>query len=296
MKQWTIGDVLVTAIIETDLTGILDVVIPEATQAAVKQLRWLIPHFADENGVMSGYIQAFAIRTPTRRVVVDTCLGNDKDRDSVLPAWSRLQTNFLERLSAAGFPPDEVDTVMCTHMHLDHVGWNTRLVDGRWVPTFRNARYLFGRLEFQHWTKAPAQSDSEGGDGMSTEAQAIVNADSVLPIVDAGLATFVETDHKVCEEISLMPSFGHTPGHVSVRIASNGATAIISGDFIHHPCQLAHPEWGSVADSDAAQAMATRRRIFADLAGTRTLFIGAHFGGPTAGWVVRDGAAFRLKV
>src|SRR5262245_13437170 len=142
MTQWTIGDVVIETIIETDLTGILDVVIPEATKEAVKQIRWLIPHFADENGVMSGYIQAFAIRTPTRRIVVDTCLGNDKDRDSVLPAWSRLQTNFLERLTAAGFPPDEVDTVLCTHMHLDHVGWNTRLFRGRWVPTFPNASYL----------------------------------------------------------------------------------------------------------------------------------------------------------
>jgi len=294
MTQWTIGDVVIETIIETDLTGILDVVIPEATKEAVKQIRWLIPHFADENGVMSGYIQAFAIRTPTRRIVVDTCLGNDKDRDSVLPAWSRLQTNFLERLTAAGFPPDEVDTVLCTHMHLDHVGWNTRLFRGRWVPTFPNASYLFGRIEFEHWTKEPTGGASEGG--MSTDAQRIVNADSILPIVDAGLATFVESNHRVCEEISLIPSFGHTPGHVSVRIASNGATAIISGDFIHHPCQMAHPEWGSVADSDAPQAVQTRRRLFAELAGTPTLFIGTHFGGPTAGLIVRDGATFRLKV
>jgi len=293
MPRWTIGTVEIETIIETDLTGILDVVIPEANHAAVKQIRWLMPHFADANGVMSGYIQAFAIRTPTRRIVVDTCLGNDKDRDSVLPAWSRLQTNFLERLAAAGFPADEVDSVLCTHMHLDHVGWNTRLVNGRWVPTFPNARYLFGRIEFDHWTKPPASGAS---DGMSTEAQALVNADSILPIVDAGLATFVDTDHRVCDEISLMPSFGHTPGHVSVRIASNGASAVISGDFIHHPCQMAHPEWGSVADSDGPQAVQTRKRIFAELAGTPTLFIGTHFGGPTAGLIVRDGAAFRLQV
>ena len=133
MPRWRIGNVEIETIIETDLTGILDVVIPEANRVAVKQIRWLMPHFADANGVMSGYIQAFAIRTPTRRIVVDTCLGNDKDRDSVLPAWSRLQTNFLERLAMAGFPPDEVDTVLCTHMHLDHVGWNTRLVNGCWV-------------------------------------------------------------------------------------------------------------------------------------------------------------------
>src|SRR5262249_7826291 len=260
MRKWTIGDVEIQTIVETDLTGILDVVIPEATKTAVQRIRWLVPHFADEGGVMSGYVQAFAIRTPTQRIVVDTCLGNDKDRDSVLPAWSRLQTNFLERLADAGFRADEVDTVMCTHMHLDHVGWNTRLDKGRWIPTFPNANYLFGRIEFDHWTKPAAGASS---DGMSTDAQAKVNADSILPIVDAGLATFVETDHKVCNEISLMPSFGHTPGHVSVRVASKGASAIISGDFIHHPCQLAHPEWGSVADSDGPQAVQTRRRIFA---------------------------------
>jgi glyoxylase-like metal-dependent hydrolase (beta-lactamase superfamily II) len=294
MRKWTIGDIEIQTIIETDLTGILDIVIPEATKSAVQKIRWLVPHFADADGVMSGYVQAFAIRTPTQRIVVDTCLGNDKDRDSVLPAWSRLQTNFLERLADAGFPADEVDTVMCTHMHLDHVGWNTQLVRGRWVPTFPNARYLFGRIEFDHWTKPPIEGAS--ADGMSTDAQAIVNADSILPIVDAGLATFVETDHKVCDEISLMPSFGHTPGHVSVRIASKGASAVISGDFIHHPCQMAHPEWGSVADSDGPQAVQTRRRIFAELAGTPTLFIGTHFGGPTAGLIERDGAAYRLKV
>src|SRR5262249_21764325 len=154
-----------------------------------------------------------------------------------------------------------------------------------WVPHFPNARYLMGRLEFAHWTSQKERKDMTA-----------VLADSVAPIGDAGLIDLVETDHRICDEISLVPTPGHTPGHVSVHIASCGEEALITGDFMHHPCQIARPEWSSTADSDPALARQTREGMLATLAGTPTLVIGTHFAGRTAGRVVRDGDAFRLAV
>ena len=157
------------------------------------------------------------------------------------------------------------------------------LVDGRWVPTFPNARYLMGRIEYKHWT---SQQDRE-------DMTAILG-DSVTPVWNAGLVDLVETDHRICDEISLVPTPGHTPGHVSVRIVSHGEEALITGDFMHHPCQIARPEWSSTADSDPVLAWHTRERMLIGLAATSMLVIGTHFAGRTAGHVVHDGAAFRL--
>jgi glyoxylase-like metal-dependent hydrolase (beta-lactamase superfamily II) len=175
--------------------------------------------------------------------------------------------------------------VLCTHLHVDHVGWNTMLVDGRWVPTFPRARYLMGRVEYEHWSRPQGRDD-----------MVAVFGDSVRPVFDAGLVDLVETDARISEEIDLVPTIGHTPGHVSVRIRSRGEEALITGDFMHHPCQIAHPEWASTADSDAAMGVATRERMFEQLAGTPVLVIGTHFAGATAGRIVRDGATYRLDV
>ncbi len=158
-------------------------------------------------------------------------------------------------------------------------------VDGRWVPTFPQARYLMGRKEFEHWTNDRTREDMR-----------LILADSVLPVYEAGLVDLVETDHRIGEEISLLPTFGHTPGHVSVRISSRGEEALITGDFLHHPCQIAHPEWSSTADWDGEQAHATRRRMYEQLAGKPVLVLGTHFAGATAGRIVRDGETFRLDV
>ncbi len=159
------------------------------------------------------------------------------------------------------------------------------MVDGRWVPTFPNARYLIGRIEYKHWT---SQQDRE-------DMTAIL-ADSVTPVWEAGLVDLVETDHRICDEISLVPTPGHTPGHVSVRISSRGEEALITGDFMHHPCQIARPQWSSTADSDPAEARRTREAMLTTFAGTPTLVIGTHFAGRTAGRIVRDGNAYRLAV
>ncbi|HEX3365008.1 MBL fold metallo-hydrolase [Phenylobacterium sp.] len=285
MLSWRIGDVTVTRILELEATGGTRFILPQATPDAVREMVWLAPHFADENGKLRMSVHALVVETPSARIVVDTCIGNDKERD--IPTWSGLQTNFLADLAAAGFPRESIDVVLCTHLHVDHVGWNTMLVDGQWVPTFPNARYLLGRDEFEYWQAE--EKDAERPERSHFH-------DSVQPVWDAGLIDLVATDHQVCPEVALEPTLGHTPGHVSVRIRSKGEEALITGDFIHHPCQLSHPEWATPADYDPAASTATRARMFGDLAGTETLVIGTHFTAPTAGHVVRDGVVWRLAV
>jgi glyoxylase-like metal-dependent hydrolase (beta-lactamase superfamily II) len=285
MLSWRIGDVTVTRILELEATGGSRFILPQATREVVQEIGWLAPHFADETGRLKMSVHALVVQTPKRRIIVDTCIGNDKQRD--IPTWSHLQTSFLADLASAGFARESIDTVLCTHLHVDHVGWNTMLVDGAWVPTFPNARYLLGRAEFDYW-----RAEDEGRDDLSTSPF----HDSVKPVFDAGLVDLVETDHRVCDEISLEPTLGHTPGHVSVRIRSKGEEALITGDFIHHPCQLARPEWASLADYDEQASTATRGRVFKALEGTSVLMIGTHFAAPTAGHVVRDGEAWRLDV
>ena len=284
MKQgkWQIGDVTVTRVVEIEATGGMSRVIPDAKRERLQEIPWMYPHFADENGRMRGAIHALIVETPDRTIMVDTCVGNDKERGN--PAWNQLQTEFLGDMEKAGYVLDVIDTVLCTHLHIDHVGWNTMLVDGKWVPTFPKARYLIGQVEFAHW-----QADTD-------EDQVAVMTDSVLPVFDADLVDLVETDYKISDEISLIPTVGHTPGHVSVMIKSNGEEAMITGDFIHHPCQFAHPEWSSSFDTDPVQSAQTRREIFDKYADTPTLIIGTHFATPTAGHLKRDGDAYRLDV
>jgi glyoxylase-like metal-dependent hydrolase (beta-lactamase superfamily II) len=285
MLKWRIGDVTVTRVLELEATGGTRFILPQATPEVVRGIEWLSPHFADENGRLRMSVHALAVETPSRKIIVDTCIGNDKDRD--IPTWSGLQTNFLKDLAAAGFAREAVDTVLCTHLHVDHVGWNTMLAGGKWVPTFPNARYLIGAAEFEYWR---AEEDA-----LEDHSKSPFH-DSVRPVLEAGLVELVETDHRVCEEITLEPTLGHTPGHVSVRIRSQGEEALITGDFIHHPCQLARPDWASSADYDPNASTATRERVFGALAGQPVLMIGTHFAAPTAGHVVRDGDAWRLAV
>ena len=282
--QWRIGAVTVTKIVELEVTGGSRFLLPQATYEAVLPIGWLQPDFADQRGRLKMSIHALVVETPSRRIIVDTCLGNDKQNRRI-PAWNRMQTGFLADLAAAGYPRETIDTVVCTHLHVDHVGWNTMLVEGRWVPTFPNARYLIGRVEYHHWAAPHGRDD-----------MAAVLADSVMPVWQAGLADLVETDHRICDEISLVPTPGHTPGHVSLRIASDGEAALITGDFMHHPCQIARPDWSSTADSDPAAARLTRERMLTDLADTPILVIGTHFAGRSAGRIVPDGDAFRLAV
>jgi glyoxylase-like metal-dependent hydrolase (beta-lactamase superfamily II) len=211
--------------------------------------------------------------------VVDTGLGNDK-QDRTIPTWNNRQGSFLGDLAKAGFPPDSIDTVLCTHLHVDHVGWNTRLVAGRWVPTFVNARYLFGDIEYAYWRNHSTAPD-----------KAAIFRDSVAPVVEAGKADLVAGDARICEEITLIPTPGHSPGHLSLHIRSAGEEGCLTGDVAHHPCQMAHLDWSSTADSDPRQSTQTRRELFSRFADREVLVIGGHF---DAGHVKRDGDAFKF--
>jgi glyoxylase-like metal-dependent hydrolase (beta-lactamase superfamily II) len=234
---------------------------------------------------------ALVVDTPTKRIIVDTCNGNDKTRVAPLEIFGNLKTSFLRDLEGAGFPRDSFDVVLCTHLHVDHIGWNTMLVNGNWVPTFPKARYLLNRTEYEYW-RAP--HDVSAAHGWAETAQ-LSFADSVQPVVEAGLVDLVEGTHRLCEEVSLVPTAGHSPGHVSVRISSRGEEGLITGDVTHHPSQLAHLDWGLTIDFDSDQATNTRRRVFADAADRSILVIGTHWAGVTAGRVVRSGNAFSLR-
>jgi glyoxylase-like metal-dependent hydrolase (beta-lactamase superfamily II) len=284
MTQWTVGDVKITRVVEMEVAGGTRFILPDATRDACLPIEWLHPYFMDEAGNLIMSIHALVVDTGSRRIIVDTCIGNDKQRS--IPAWTNLQTSFLDDLTAAGYPRETVDTVLCTHLHVDHVGWNTMLVDGEWVPTFPNARYLVAEKEFRYW-------DGDAED----EINRGIMADSVRPVVAAGLMDFVDWEHQLCPEVVLEPTPGHTPGHVSVHIRSKGEEALITGDCIHHPCQMTRTDWCSSADYDRAAGEATRERLLENYVDSDVLIIGTHFATPTAGHVRRlDGGGYWLDV
>jgi glyoxylase-like metal-dependent hydrolase (beta-lactamase superfamily II) len=277
--HWTFGKVKITKIVELETVGSTRFILPLASNEEIQKLPWLIPHFATEEGRLKMSIHALVVETPTRRIVVDTGLGNDKEGRKV-PTWNNRRDPFLDTMTAAGFAPDSIDTVLCTHLHVDHVGWNTRLEAGKWVPTFAHARYVFGKTEYEHWRDHSDESD-----------KLAVFDDSVKPIAEAGKADLVASDARVCDEIALIPTPGHSPGHMSLHIQSDGEQALLMGDVAHHPCQMAHLDWSSTADSDPVQSIVTRRELFARFADTPTLVIGGHF---NAGHIRRDGDAFKF--
>lgn len=283
MLKWQVGDVTVTRIVEMEFETVHSTKHPfilDATPDRVKETPWLQPSFVTPEGHLNMSIHALLVEAPGLKLVVDTCIGNDRPRRIV--GKKPLSLPFLERFAESGWRTTDVNAVVCTHLHVDHVGWNTMLVDGTWRPTFPNARYLIGKTEFAHWM---AEGEGETKD---------ILADSVQPIFDAGLAHLVDMDHRISSEVRLMPTPGHTPGHVSVLIESKGQRAIITGDIMHHPCQIAHPHWCASFDSDQSAAKRTREAFLADVVGSDTLVIGTHFAAPTAGRVVRDGECYRL--
>ena len=279
--QWKVGRVKITKVVEMETVGSTRFILPLASNEEIRKLPWLIPHFATEEGRLKMSIHALVVETPARRIVVDTGLGNHKQGRSI-PTWNDRNGPFLETMTAAGFPPDSIDTVLCTHLHVDHVGWNTKLEGGQWVPTFAKARYVFGKIETEHWRHHSDEPD-----------KAAIFNNSVKPILDAGKADLVASDAKISDEITLIPTPGHSPGHMSLHIRSDGETGLLMGDVAHHPCQMAHLDWSSTADFDPRQAAATRRELLSRFADTSTLVIGGHFG---AGHIKRDGDAFKFIV
>ncbi len=280
MLKWTVGDVQVLQVVETEAALPVDMLLPAADPAEVAAIPWLAP-FLDDNGFARLCINSLLVQTPDLRIVVDCCAGNDKPRS--FPGFNMQSTPYLDHLAAVGFDRDAVDIVVCTHLHVDHVGWCTMLEDGAWVPTFPNARYLMGTVEYEHWRTQEESPDER-----------TAFADSVQPVFDAGLVDLVEPDHRISGEVQLVPTPGHTPGHVSVRITSAGEDALITGDMVHHPAQIARPEWSCFLDHDGARSADVRRAVFAGAADTATLVIGTHFVAPSAGRLVADGEGFRF--
>lgn len=281
--KWKIGDVTVSRILEIELSVEYYEKYPfmkEARPAALKEIPWLYPDFITDQGDLKISIHALLVQTPDLNLIVDTCVGNDKPRAIVRN--ESLHTEFLANLEKAGCGRESIDRVVCTHLHVDHVGWNTMKVGDSWQPTFPNARYLLGRTEFEYWSAS------------ESEDQIPVMADSVTPILEAGLVDLVETDHQVCPEVSFIPTTGHTPGHISVMIESKGEKAMITGDCMHHPSQIARPDWCVSFDEDQAAARQCRQRVLAEVADSQVLIIGTHFAAPTAGHVLGDGDSYRF--
>ena len=287
--KWNIGDIKVTKIQEVVFPEFSDV-IPAATPEVVKQIKWLFPHFVTKDGHLSLSIHSLIVETPQDKLVVDTCIGNSRPRDG-FEGFHMLATNYMEDMLAEGYKPNDIDYVLCTHLHVDHVGWNTQLVDGKYIPTFPNATYLMGKQDLEFWGSIDEDTDID-----FMKLQRTVFDECLKPILDAGLARPVEAPTSVCEGVSLIPTPGHTPGHCSVLLESKGQTGLITGDFIHHPIQFHDATLASPFDIDSEQAIETRRKIFGEYADTPTLIIGTHFAGPTAGTLISENGTYRLQV
>lgn len=283
-QRWTLGPITISTIPETDIAlegGKPGSIIPEATTQALAQIPWLVPQYVTAEGLLKIAIHAIVIDTGQQRILVDPCVGNGRVRRS--PIYNMLQTPFLDELEAAGYRREQITYVINTHLHMDHVGWNTMQRGDTWVPTFPNARYLLPRGDFAYYS---ASAD---------EDRRTMLADSVLPIIEADLVDFFEGDRQIAPEVSLAATPGHSPGHVSVIVEAAERRAVITGDVLHSPSQISHPEWSSGFDVDPEASRATRRAFLREHADAGTLVIGTHFPAPSAGRVLGDGERYRFE-
>jgi glyoxylase-like metal-dependent hydrolase (beta-lactamase superfamily II) len=279
-QRWTVGAATITSVVESQIDHIPPAFFfSDATGDAILRHDWLVPDYAAADGTISLRVQAFVILVDGLTVMVDPCVGNGKVR--ALPFWHDQTFPFLKRLTSAGVTPSDVDLVLHTHLHADHVGWDTHRQGDAWVPTFAQARHLYTEADLE-FSKT---SGMEGED---------VYGDSIAPIFDAGLADVVAPDADLGHGLVLEPSPGHTPGHVSLWVESEGERALITGDFLHHPVQLAEPDWAEIADADVQGARHTRRRMIDRAASTQALVLGTHFSSRPAGRVTVDGDRWRF--
>jgi glyoxylase-like metal-dependent hydrolase (beta-lactamase superfamily II) len=283
MQIGQLGDITINRILELEapyarLLELFDEALPEAVEP---HRHWLEPRALDpETGKIILPVQSYLVRTRHHTILIDTCIGCRKSYDGE-PEWQdRRDEAWLRNLTAAGVGPEDIDYVFCTHLHADHCGWNTHLVDGRWTPTFPNAKYILAADEY-------AASEAGG---------TAVFHENVLPIVEAGQAALVDMDYALDDEVWLTPAPGHTAGHVAVNIASQGRSAVMIGDMMHSPIQLAHPEWSPSFDHDPALSAETRQRFLDSHCETDILVLTAHFPSPSVGHVVsHDERAFDFE-
>jgi glyoxylase-like metal-dependent hydrolase (beta-lactamase superfamily II) len=279
------GDIVINRIVElevpfADALSFLPGLQPDVL---AEHRSWLAPTALDPDGKLIFCFQSYIVRTPHHTILVDSCVGNHKNR-TVFPAGHmKNDETYMRALASAGLTVEDIDFVLCTHLHFDHVGWNTRLADGRWVPTFPNARYLFAQREYAHWIERHAKTPIA------------YIADSVLPIVEAKQAELVRSDHALDDHVRLLPTPGHTPDHFSVCLGRGGDDVIITGDVIHSPLQARYPELSMRADYDPKQAAATRRGLLERCCDTDTLCCTAHFPTPSGGRIRRSDDGFRCE-
>ena len=279
-----LGEITITPIVEQqqplfDIFEFLPGVTPEIYE---ENRSWLEPWAVDPaTRKLILCVQSYLVRTPHHAILVDSCVGNDKERPQ-RPFWHKMKGEaFMRGLAAAGVSPADIDFVMCTHLHVDHVGWNTRLENGRWVPTFPNARYLFSERELAHWS------------ALHTKDPIACIADSVLPVLEAKKADLVKSDHVLNDHVRLMPTPGHTPDHFAVAVGKDRDAAVLTGDLIHSPIQARYPEMSMRADFDPKQSAATRRSFLERYCDTETLCCTVHFPQPSSGRISRWGEGFR---
>ena len=277
-----VGDILVRRVLEMEIPfRTPESLFPDFTPEAIDAHRhWMEPWaLCPETGKMILAVQSYLVRTRRHTILVDTCMGCDKTYESYAPWHKRTDRVWLTRLGAAGVGPEDIDYVFCTHLHADHCGWNTQLVDGRWVPTFPNAKYILAKREVEHVQTVPSLQYQE----------------SVLPVIEAGQAVLVDTDFALDDQVRLEPTPGHTPGHVAVGLASNGHQAVLCGDLVHCPIQCIYPAWRFWIDSDQDLAKETRRNFLEANCERGRLVLTAHFPSPSMGHVLADGDAFRFR-
>ena len=282
----TVGDLTIHRIIEQEATFLpaLDMLPGLTPEVLAENKPWMrVAGAIDASDVLILCFQSYIVKTPHHTILVDSCIGNDKPRP-LRPKWNmKSDDTYMRGLAAAGFSVDDIDFVMCTHLHVDHVGWNTRLENGRWVPTFPNARYLFAKNEFDYWT------------GQHATTPLPVFVDSVLPIVEARRAEIVRNDYAIGDHVRILPTPGHTPGHAAFTFGRGRDDAVVSGDLIHSPLQARYPELSMKFDVDLAQAAVTRRSFLERYCDTDTLCCTAHFPSPSSGKIRRWGNGFSCQ-
>jgi glyoxylase-like metal-dependent hydrolase (beta-lactamase superfamily II) len=286
-KPIMIGDTTIQRIVEQE-DAFFDAFefFPDLTKEMLEENRdWLYPVFFKPGGTHFNLcVQSYLVRTTHHTILVDTCVGNHKPRKS-RAFWDNLASDLYEKnLAAAGVSVADIDIVLCTHLHTDHVGWNTKLENGQWVPTFPNARYVFSEKELSYWTERHSEN----------AAAAPWITDSVLPIVAAQRCDLVKNDHQLTDGVQLIASPGHTIDHCSVHVSRSGNDALITGDMIHSPLQARYPELGMMSDYDSAEAGRSRRTIFDRFMDTPTLMCTSHFPQPSTGRFERWDDAYRF--